>query len=735
MKNKILYWLAPILLFLLVLVVYSLTMPNINTGYADSDEFITVAKIFGVPHPPAYPLYTMLAALFGRLPIPFLTFAGRVNFLNVVLHSFTVVFVYLICLTLLKNFFKERYLAVTISLLGALSLAFMFSFWFFALFAEVFTLNNFFIALTFYLLVKWEEAFKAKRKNVENYLIVAALTFGLGLSSQQIIVLLFPAFFVWIFFTHTKIIFNWKLILKGSLITAAAALLPYLYLPIASRFQPAINWENPQNLTGIVRAITRKVYAEASPKGVAYFNGNIEKAQAFEGIQRIISYMITNYTIVFCLLGLIGILFLLFKKKFKLLTTLLLSLVGAGLLFTIYQPLGLPPEHPYYFVMLGIYERFYLSLPIFYSILIAFGVAGVFLILRKFSPKLALAGLLLLFIFTLNLATTNFKEIKRNDFNLAHRYAKTLLESLKPNSILLCFSEHTCFSAVYLQEVEGLRKDVSIIAAGFGQRSIDQIKKQYPGLIRSEMSIDSAPQQSVLFVRDLIRRQIDKRPLYIAGISTSPDIIMAYGIWGNPFYLVPDGCLLRISKKFYLSSTETCGGVENEAIGSFITPKAHVSFMFKGYMMYQRYLDGYIYAKLVCNKPALLEFRRAQKIIPDSKELQRLIHKLKDIPEYDVCYGDTSEVKLDDILTKGDEYEKKKDIQTALFYALQATLLKPDDVDLRFKLADLYQKTGSYRNAIFEYSDILTLDPNNEKAKIGYLNMKRNIELESVPVN
>ena len=56
----------------LALAVYLLTLaPTItwrNEG-ADSGDFVTAAVTFGIPHPPGYPLYTLIAAGFARLPL------------------------------------------------------------------------------------------------------------------------------------------------------------------------------------------------------------------------------------------------------------------------------------------------------------------------------------------------------------------------------------------------------------------------------------------------------------------------------------------------------------------------------------------------------------------------------------------------------------------------------------------------------------------------------------------
>ena len=78
-------WLAPGLVFGLALAVYGLTAPPGLTwanASADGGDLITAALTLGVPHPSGYPTWTLLAALFSRLPLG--TAAWRVTLLSMV---------------------------------------------------------------------------------------------------------------------------------------------------------------------------------------------------------------------------------------------------------------------------------------------------------------------------------------------------------------------------------------------------------------------------------------------------------------------------------------------------------------------------------------------------------------------------------------------------------------------------------------------------------------------------
>src|SRR2546426_1583994 len=67
----------------------------------DTPELITATVTLGVPHPPGYPLFTMLGHLFSLLPLGPIPF--RVNLLAATCDALTVGIVYLIALRLSGN--------------------------------------------------------------------------------------------------------------------------------------------------------------------------------------------------------------------------------------------------------------------------------------------------------------------------------------------------------------------------------------------------------------------------------------------------------------------------------------------------------------------------------------------------------------------------------------------------------------------------------------------------------
>lgn len=62
------WWAAPAVVVCLLLAVYGLTTCRAVFWY-DSAEFATAAKVWGIPHPPGYPGYILIAHLFTYLPL------------------------------------------------------------------------------------------------------------------------------------------------------------------------------------------------------------------------------------------------------------------------------------------------------------------------------------------------------------------------------------------------------------------------------------------------------------------------------------------------------------------------------------------------------------------------------------------------------------------------------------------------------------------------------------------
>ncbi|MEO0335910.1 MAG: DUF2723 domain-containing protein, partial [Pseudomonadota bacterium] len=202
---------------LLTLVIYFLTLcPTVPGG--DSGELITVSTRLGLAHPPGYPLYTLMGYVFSNLP--FLNEAQGVNFMSGVFQTLAGFFLFATFRRWHKN-----------TLIGWLIVG-VFSFspliWRYAVVAEVFTLNNLFLAALTYVLYRLFEEPSGK------WVFRFAAVFGLACSHHHTILFFVVPFFLCASFYFPKIVFEPRT-LFSSLGIWLLGFLPYLYLPFAAR--------------------------------------------------------------------------------------------------------------------------------------------------------------------------------------------------------------------------------------------------------------------------------------------------------------------------------------------------------------------------------------------------------------------------------------------------------------------------------------------------------------------
>jgi hypothetical protein len=154
--------------------------------YSDSAEFQTLAYTFGITHSTGYPIYLLLARLFGFLP--FGNPAWRISLFSAFCAALTVGGVYLLA----RDFTRNRLGPA----LGAVALGISYSFWSQAVIAEVYTPGLAFLTGIMLLLFHWQ-ADPARRNRS---LLAAALLAGIGFGVHASVWLIAPpaaAFVIW----------------------------------------------------------------------------------------------------------------------------------------------------------------------------------------------------------------------------------------------------------------------------------------------------------------------------------------------------------------------------------------------------------------------------------------------------------------------------------------------------------------------------------------------------------
>ncbi|PIS09689.1 hypothetical protein COT75_00640 [Candidatus Beckwithbacteria bacterium CG10_big_fil_rev_8_21_14_0_10_34_10] len=429
------------LLFLLFVLFYIFfQLKSIYGG--DSGDFVTAAWLWGSPHAPGYPLYTLLSGILVHL-IPINTPAWRVGLISSISSALTLSFFYL----LLKKFTKNK----LSSLIATLTLAFIYPFWLYSEVAEVFALNNLFVILLTYLFFS---------KSFSLFFLVLGLSF----SHHHTVVLLLPAFFIlWWQKKHKKEFkFRKKDFLKFGLFFLLGSLF-YLYPPLACQKSPLVCWDDPTNIKNFIRLITRADY------GIFKSNSQLGNAP----ILRVYSFLsglkmiYKDFTFPGILLILSG-LYAAFKKYKELFRFLIITLF-LSLFFIFYASFVLVNDF-----MVGTFERFLIFPYLFLAFCFGFGVEDVFeasqTLAKKFSLSkpskevLTIGIKIILFIIPLSFLISNFKKISilKNDLS-AEKMVEDLLRPLPENSIILVSSDTTVFNSNYVRYVLNYRQDVIVV--------------------------------------------------------------------------------------------------------------------------------------------------------------------------------------------------------------------------------------------------------------------------------
>ena len=233
-------WAAAALL--LPLVLFALTFCRAEY-WGDATELALVARSAGIAHPTGYPLWSMIAALFARLPLPGWNPALAVNLLSALFGAGACLVLY----TLQRRLGSARAAA----LFGALVMASGMEMWHQSSIAEVYSFHVLLIGGVLLAAVRFYQLPCPAR------LYPVALLLGLALSNHMTSVLLFPPVALLLFAGNRGKGGqrpNTTVPGIGAFLKAAGflllGLLPYLYLPLRSMADPWPDYGNPETWEG-----------------------------------------------------------------------------------------------------------------------------------------------------------------------------------------------------------------------------------------------------------------------------------------------------------------------------------------------------------------------------------------------------------------------------------------------------------------------------------------------------
>lgn len=467
----------------------------------DTADFVIAAKTWGVPHAPGYPTVTIAGHLFTWLPIGSTAF--RVGLLAGVCHAATIAVVYATALRLTGRPWPS---AAAGLVLGSTPV-----FWKWSLQAETFPLNDLLAAAVVHLLLRWHQ-----QPGRKAHLIGAVLLFAVGLTNQQTILLLAPAF-VLVGYLHRRE-------LEPRLIGAAAAavavgLLPYVYVPIAASRNPVLSWDDVHSVSAFVRLVMRKDYGTfaltkpTSHSGFGSYLGRLWYLSRAAGV----------------VLGPLAVAGAWFARRRN---RTYLVLAGVPFLLTTVGFLALAAFDPSVNYQLFVVERFFL-LPL--TLAAPFTAIAVSALADRIaarggavSERIATA-LVVSVVAAVSglLVARNYRLVDVADDRVATTYARDVLSGLKPNTILFVTGDESDLPLLYATTVLHQRPDVTLVLDGLFHAPWyqDQLRtRRQIGLPRGPLDmlgmLEANPTRPAAVIGELPDKSIDgKYYLYPNGLS------------------------------------------------------------------------------------------------------------------------------------------------------------------------------------------------------------------------
>ncbi len=485
-----------------------------TVAFWDAGEFIATSYILGIPHPPGTPLYVLIGRVFTLLPIA-PSIALRVNLLSALSSALAVglIFRSVVLITTRWLSFRPTWRVSLGAAAGALVLAFSDAFWNSAVEAEVYGLSALFMALVLYLGLLWASSPSHDSRLLYLLLYLLALSIGNHLASFLVAfgllalvwcvdrktasslaltpMILLPLWTIvsslgieasgsvtlvlFLFLTIAVALTrppSWRFVLLTWFLFSLA-LSVHLYLPIRSALNPAIDEADPETLPALLDVLQRKQYAP-----LPIFQ---RKSPFGYQVLMFLDYFLAQMPLLAIAVGLLGLAFNASHDKKSLLG---LAFLASSLGLIIYLNFRLPPykflldkfppDSPAGMAAREVRERDYFYIPAYFFFSYWIGIGAIVLLswaprlLRapsgsfKASLALALAAAAVVAM-PISAFATNYGRAHRQGDWIAYDYGANILTSCDENAILFTNGDNDTFPLWFLQEVEGLRRDVAVV--------------------------------------------------------------------------------------------------------------------------------------------------------------------------------------------------------------------------------------------------------------------------------
>ena len=455
-----------------VLAIYIITLGP-TTAFWDTSEYIAAAKVLGIPHPPGNPLFVLMAHVWGLIPLVE-HYAARINLFAAVTSALSAGLWFLIAERWMRNLVRHRGARLAAAFAGILVGATAWTVWNQSTVNEkVYTVSLLSMALVMWLAVHWADDKPGAHR--DRWVILIAYVIALSSTNHMMGALAAPAVAVYILMTDWQVIIRWRVVLGVVLAIAVGISINYLFLPIRAGQFPPINEGEP---VGFFSQALNEVLSRAQ-----YGKGSVLDRQADLGSQFLNYFQYWSWqfgrdwpnvsrilTVLFSAIGLYGLFTLIQKDRRAGLAALtLFGTLTVGLVYYLNFKYGFSMHLDDPSLQREVRERdyFFICSFAYFGALVALGFGSLMQLVvdqlgdRHPEPtRWAMASPMLLLVLLPIMG--NHATASRAGEHIARDFAIDLLESVEPYAILITAGDNDTFPLWYAQEVEGVRRDVTV---------------------------------------------------------------------------------------------------------------------------------------------------------------------------------------------------------------------------------------------------------------------------------
>ncbi len=487
------------------LILYVLTLAP-TTQFWDASEYMAAAHALGIPHPPGNPFFVIVAHVWGLLPLG-ADYARRINLLAAVTSALSAGLWFLIAERWLRDTELPEVWRRIAALAGAVVGATVFTVWNQAVANEkVYTISVFSIALVLWLTIRWADQ-PAETRN-DNLLVLIVYLLALTATNQLMGLLVGPAVLVYVLWTDPGVLLRPRF-LAAALVVAIVGLSVNLFIPIRAYLDPYMNQGDAWTWANLRAVLAREQFGKPSifanpmyPLGEPNPGRSIVLiGQQFLNYAQYFSWQFGHdlslvwqglLTALFTLIGLLGA-WRHWKadRRSAIAMTALVVTLSVALVFYLnfkwgysqrFSAAGLPHE---------VRERDYFFIASFavWGIWVGFGLAAIsaWLAARIPSPR-AWAFVAPVFLLALIPLFGNRLTASRKGETVARDFGRDLLASVDPYALVITTGDNDTFPLWHTQEVEGIRRDVSVMVLSLANTNwyLTQLQRRppvpYPGV-------------------------------------------------------------------------------------------------------------------------------------------------------------------------------------------------------------------------------------------------------------